>query len=262
MLEWAARAGYAARGFVYVSIGVLALLAALELAPAAAGSEEAVAAVADWPFGRVWLAAIAAGLAGFAAWRVLQSLFDADRQGVDAKALAARAGQGVSALVYGGLALSVYQALDTVADASETLGGDPRQGAARVLELPFGGTLLLLVGVFVGGVGVAGLVRAARGGFSRRLACRQGLRRTAEWLGRLGYGGRGLAFFPLGFFLAEAGLDRNAAEARSLGETLQALERQPFGSLVLTLVAVGLVAFGLYAFIEARYRRIVVPEPA
>jgi hypothetical protein len=104
ILELLARAGYAARGFVYVSIGVLALLAALELRPSTSGSTEAVMAVADWPFGRIWLTAISAGLAGFAAWRVLQSVFDADRQGSKPKALAARAGQALSGLTYGALA--------------------------------------------------------------------------------------------------------------------------------------------------------------
>lgn len=261
-LELAARAGYAARGFVYVSIGVLALLAALELRPAAAGSEAAVMAVTDWPFGRVWLTAIAAGLAGFAAWRALQSVLDADRQGSEPKALAGRAGQALSGVTYGVLAFSVYRALDAVEDAQQAAGGDAREGAATVLGLPFGGSLLVLVGLFVAALGVAGLVRAVREDFCKRLSCRAGVRHAARWLGRIGYAGRGLAFLPLGFFLVEAGLDRNAAKARSLGATLQSLESQPFGSVVLALVAIGLMAFGAYAFMEARFRRIDVPESA
>ena len=163
-------------------------------------------------------------------------------------------------MVYGGLAVTLFKARDTVDDAREQAGGSAREGAARVLELPFGGALLVLVGLFVAGVGVAGLVRAAKGDFCKRLSCRAGARSAAKWLGRIGYAGRGLAFLPLGFFLVEAGLDRDAAQARSLGATLQSLEGQPYGSLVLALVATGLIAFGLYAFMEARFRRIVVPD--
>jgi hypothetical protein len=155
----------------------------------------------------------------------------------------------------------VYRALDAVEDAREAAGRRRQRGRGRVLDLPFGGALLVLVGLFVAGVGVAGLLKAAKGDFTRRLGCRGRARSAARTLGRAGYAGRGLAFLPLGFFLVEAGLDRNAAQARSLGATLQALEGQPFGSLVLALVAAGLVAFGLYAFMEARFRRIDVPDP-
>jgi hypothetical protein len=259
-LELFARAGYTARGFVYVSIGVLALLAALEYAPRPGGTDEAIAMFAGWPFGRVWLTAIAAGLAGFAAWRALQSVLDADRQGAKPKALASRAGQAVSGLTYGALAFSMYQALDAVEDAGEA-GGGAEAGAAQVLALPLGGALLLIAGLFVAAVGVGGLIRGARGDFCRRLGCRGEVRTWADRLGRAGYAGRGLAFLPVGFFLIQAGLTEEASRARSLGATLQTLEGQTYGSLVLILVALGLIAFGLYAIVEGRYRRIDVPDP-
>lgn len=262
ILEWLARAGYAARGFVYLSVGLFSLGAALEWLPRPRGNQEAVAVIAEWPFGQVWLAAVAVGLAGFAGWRALQSVFDADRQGTKPKALAARAGQAISGLVYGGLAVSVFQLLETLDDFREAApGGEASEQAAQVLALPFGGPLLVIVGLFVGGVGVAGPIRAVMGDFCKRLSCRTGVRTAAKWLGRIGYAGRGLAFLPSGVFLIEAGLDRDASRARSLGESLQVLERQPFGSAVLAAVAVGLVAFGAYAFLEARFRRIDVPDP-
>lgn len=262
LLEALARAGYAARGFVYVSIGLLAFAAAFEFAPKAGGNAETVAMMADWPFGLIWLTAVAFGLAGFAAWRALQSVFDADRQGTKLKALASRGGQAISGLVYGALALSIFEVLDELEDAREAVGSDEAgAGAAQVLALPFGGALLVIVGLFVAGVGVAGLLRAATGDFCRQLSCRAGVRTAAKWLGRLGYAGRGIAFLPAGFFLVEAGLDQEAARARSFGDSLQVLEAQPFGSLVLALVALGLIAFGVYAFLEARFRRIDVPEP-
>lgn len=262
LLELLARAGYAARGFVYVSIGLLTLGAVLGLTPKAAGTGDVIQMLSGWPFGRVWLTGIAAGLAGFAIWRGLQSVLDADRQGTKPAAMAGRAGQAVSGVIYGGLALSLYRALDAVEDAIEATGGEGAQAsAARVLDLPLGGALLMLAGVFVVGVGIAGLVRAVREDFCRRLGCGRRIRRVATWLGRAGYAGRGVAFLPLGFFIVLAGRAERAAEARGLGETLQAIEAQPFGQALLALISLGLLAFGLYAFVEARYRRIDVPNP-
>jgi hypothetical protein len=84
----------------------------------------------------------------------------------------------------------VYQALDAVEDASEA-GGGAEAGAAQVLGLPFGGALLVVVGLFVAGVGIGGLIRAARGDFCRRLGCRGEVRTWANRLGRAGYAGRG-----------------------------------------------------------------------
>jgi TctA family transporter len=78
-------------------------------------------------------------------------------------------------------------------------------------------------------------------------------------LAKVGYGARGLASLPLGVFLVMAGIQARAGEARSWGGALQALEGQPFGSWALGLVAAGLIAFGLFGLVEARYRRIRPP---
>ncbi|WGM40582.1 DUF1206 domain-containing protein [Caulobacter sp. NIBR1757] len=261
-LEWAARAGYAARGFVYLSIGGLAASSAIELARTPTGAKGAIAALAEWPLGQVWAALIAIGLIGFALWRGVQAVFDADRQGSDPKGLASRAGQAISGLVYGALAWSILELLDELEDygeADETESA--QQGAAQLLSLPFGGWLLLIVGVFVLAVGVAGVVQAFRTDFGKRLGCKAGTRRWACWVGRIGYGMRGLAFLPLGLILVRAGWDARASEVRNLGGALQSLEAQPFGSAVLFVTGLGLAAFGLYAVLEALWRRIDPPDP-
>ena len=262
VLEWVSRAGYGARGFVYLSIGALAALAAVELARAPAGARGAVAAFAEGAAGQVWIAAVAAGLIGFAVWRGLQAVLDADRQGHEPAALASRAGQAVSGLAYGALAWSLLELLDELEDIGE---GDENQSARQmagdVIELPFGHWLLIAVGLFVIAVGVAGLVQLFRPGFGARLRCREATRRWACWVGRIGYGARGVAFLPLGYILLRAGWRMSAAEARNLGGALQALEAQPFGSPILFLTGADLAAFGAFALIEARWRRIDPPDP-
>lgn len=261
-LEWAARAGYAARGFVYLSIGGLAASAAIELARAPAGAKGAVAALAEWPLGQVWAGLIAVGLIGFALWRGLQAVFDADRQGTDAKGLASRAGQAISGVVYGALAWSILELLDELEDYGEADETETAQrGAAALLSLPFGSWLLVIVGLFVLGVGVGGLVQAIQTDFGKRLGCKAGTKRWACWIGRIGYGLRGLAFLPLGLVLVHAGWQARASEVRNLGGALQLLEGQPFGSTLLFITGLGLAAFGLYAVLEALWRRIDTPDP-
>lgn len=261
LAEMACRAGYVARGAVYLSVGVIALLAAIDLTPRAEGSVGAMQAWADWPFGvaLLWLAGL--GLYGFAGWRLLQSVFDADRQGRSAKALAARAGQALSGLVYGGLAISVFGLLDALEDLGEV---DDRaatqESVAKLMDMPGGELMVMAAGAFVVGAGVGAIVQALGRDLCKPLGCDADTRRWAAWLGRIGYFGRGLAFLPAGGFLLLAGFHARSEEARGMGGALQWVEQAPFGSPLLILIALGLIAFGLFALIEARYRRMNVDE--
>lgn len=262
VLEWTSRAGYGARGFVYLSIGALAAMAAIELARSPASASGAVAAFAQGSLGQLWIAALAVGLFGFSLWRILQAVFDADRQGRELAALASRLGQAVSALAYSALAWSLLELLDELEDIGEAdENQSARQMAAEVMALPFGHWLLIGVAVFVAGVGVAGIVQLFRPDFGQHLGCSRQTHRWACMVGRVGYAARGLAFLPLAYTLGRAGWDMSAAEARNLGGALQALEAQPFGSPILFLTGLGLAAFGLYALVEARWRRIDPPDP-
>lgn len=261
VIELACRGGYVARGFVYLSVGAIALLAALDLTPRAEGNLGAMEAWADWPFGVVLLWLTGLGLYGFAGWRALQALFDADRQGASPKALAARGGQALSGVVYTGLAISVFGLLDALEDLGEIDDRAKTQAAVRdMLAMPGGEWLVAALGGFVIALGVANLVQAVRGDFCRELSCDGHIRRWATWLGRAGHLGRGLAFMPTGLLFVFAGLDARAEDAQGLGGALQVLEAQPFGEVILATTALGLAAFGLFALVEARYRRMRVEK--
>lgn len=261
MLEACARLGYAARGVVYLGLGAIAVLAALDLTPRAKGAREVLEAWSDWPLGAILIAGIGFGLSGFAVWRGVQAIFDADHHGRSPKAWAVRAGQAISGVVYGGLALSAFELLDAFEDLGE---GDEteslRQTAASVLGTPHGDMLLMGVGLVVIGFGVGNVVQGLVQDFGNRLACDAALCRKVAPLAKLGYAARGVATMPSGAFLIIAGLHTRAAEARSWGDALQTVEQQPFGSLALGALAVGLIAFGLFGFVEARYRQIRPPE--
>ena len=259
LAELACRAGYLARGFIYLSIGGMAVLAALDLTPRAQGSRGALEAWAHWPFGVVLLWLTGLGLYAFAGWRLLQSVFDADRQGTSLRAIGSRIGQAISGVVYGALAVSVFGLIDALEDLTEADDqAKTRQAVAAILALPGGELLIAAAGLFILGAGVGNIVQVFGRDFCKPLACDETVRTWAPWVGRAGYLGRGLAFLPIGALMLAAGIKARSEQASGMGGALQLLEGQPFGDALLTLVALGLVAFGLFAFIEARYRRMAV----
>lgn len=254
-----ARVGYGARGFVYLNLGSLALLAALQKRGTPSGSKGAIAAISQWPLGRFWMIAMAVGLTCFAVWRALQSLLDADGQGGSRTALLARVGQAISAMVYGTLAWSTFRLLPLLRQVTPPEEEASAQaGAAHLLAWPYGGWLLIGLGLFVGGGGVANVVRAVHGDVGDRLVCGPATHLWASWLGRIGYIGRGIAFLPLGFFMCQAGSTLDPHDARNLGGALSWLQDQLLGRWILALIALGLMSFGVYGFVEAWLRRIVV----
>jgi hypothetical protein len=262
LVQFVCRGGYAARGFVYLSVGLVALLAAMGRTPEPESAQSSlIQAWADWPVGvaLVWLTAI--GLCGFAGWRVLQSVFDADREGNSPKALAKRAGQAVSGLVHAALAASLFgllEAFDDIAEPDDQ--AETRAMVAAVLDWPHGGLLVMAAGLFVFGVGIGNILQGFTRDMCDRLTCKNEIERWAEPLGRVGYIARGLAFLPAGWLLAGAGFKARATEAGGLGGALEALSGQPGGSAILAVIAVGLMAFGLFAFVEARWRVIRAAE--
>ncbi len=266
LVEWAARIGYGARGFVYLSAGALTLLAATDRIGAAVGTGGAAGWLAEQPFGRLWLVLLGLGLWAFVGWRVLQAVFDADHEGTDLKGWATRAGQALSGLFYGVLAAGVFEYLDEVGEATSAAAdraesvAENQEKAAMLLGLPFGGALLATAGLAVLAVGIGNIVRAFRDDFDAALACPEAFCRPASILARTGYAARGFAYLPLGVFVVLAGLHARAGEVTSTAGALAALEAQPGGSWILGLTAAGLMAFGAFAFVEARWRRIRAPR--
>ncbi|RYG09654.1 MAG: DUF1206 domain-containing protein, partial [Caulobacteraceae bacterium] len=246
---------------VYLSTGFIALLAALDLAPTPKGVLAALQSWGDWPLGGVLLWFTGLGLYGFAGWRVLQSLLDADRQGTSVKALCSRAGQAVSAMVYAGLAVAVFGLLDAIEDLREVDDQvETQHNIERFLDMPGGDLAVMTLGVFVLACGVGNLVQAVGRDFCKRLECAPRFGRRAALFGRLGYGARGVVFLPVGASILFAGWRSRSTDAKGAGAALASLDQIPMGDGVLFLLALGLMAFGVFAFVEAGFRTLPVPK--
>ena len=258
---WAARFGYGARGFVYLSVGLIMLLSALNLADQPIGTTGVVPTLLRQPLGRLWVAALGLGLWGFVIWRGLQSVFDADRVGRSWSAIRLRLGQGASGVAYAVLASGAFELLDEVGARLPT--DDVRENqekAAVLLSMPLGGVALMTLGAGVLIAGAMNVAKAWKEDFAESLACSPDLCRRVTPLARVGHIARGLSYAPFSLLLILAGWTHRAHETPSFGSAFDTVRSLPAGAWLLGLTAVGLIAFGAFAMVEARFRRIRPPK--
>ncbi len=258
-LELVARWGYGARGVVYCLVGSLALLAAFGAGGQTGGSRSALLSLVGRPFGQTILVLVALGLVGFAVWRVLEAVTDADREGSSWKGYAIRGAHLLSGLIYGGLAVSAFGIV------LGSAGGGNEDAAARdwtawLLSQPFGQWLTAVGGIAIAGAGLGFIWLAWTGQVMKHLVCDAQTARWAVVLGRLGFAARGVVFVMIGGFLVLAAIRSNSAQVKGLGGSLETLEQQPYGWILLALVAAGLLAFGVFGIVQALYRRIDAPD--
>jgi hypothetical protein len=258
-IERLARAGYVAYGVVYALVGVLAVQTAFGGGGKTASQESALRQVLLAPLGRVLLGLVALGLLAYAAWRLFQGILDPENEGKDAKGLLKRIDHLLNGLFHAALAFS---AGELALSSGGGGGGSPDDWTARLLAQPLGRWLTVIAGVVIVGAGLYQFYKAYRADFRDELKAGEMSARAKTWAacsGRLGYAARGVVFGVIGVFLVQAALQTDPDEARGLGGALETLARQPFGPYILGAVAIGLVAYGVFMFVVARYRRI---EPA
>ena len=258
-LEALARAGLAARGFTYVVISILAAQIALGGAAPSADQTGAIEAVAAQPFGRVLLILLAFGFAAYALWRWSVAALGG-RAGAgesSTKRVARRIGAFATGVVYGGLCLT---SIRVVAGRSATSSTQRQQSTtAWLLGLPMGRVLVLAIGIAAGIGGVVLAWWALSRKFERHLdAAKMAalVRRWATGLGVAGHSAGAVLLFLVGVFVIQAADTNNPTAVKGLDQSLRAFAGAPFGRFLVLAIALGLAAYGLYSFVEARYRRV------
>ena len=262
-VEKLARVGYAAKGFTYCLIGLLALLAAFGNGGQTGGSRDALSYLENTAgtAGTVLLWLVAIGIAGYAIWQFFRAALDPENEGDDAKGIAKRVFFAISGIIHGVLAVWVFTHLLSGDGGSGGGGsGGTQDMVGRVLDWGMAGRLLVAAaGLGIGGFGIGQIIKAWKIDLSDQLSLAnmsEPMRQTTIRAGRAGLAARGIVFTLIGFFLLMAAWQYDASESGGLGETLSWLGG--FGPWVLGIIALGLVCYGIYMFIKARYRRINV----
>ena len=196
--------------------------------------------VASKPFGGFLLWVVAVGLFALVLWKALELVYAHLKTDKKVSAVS-------RAVVYLYLGISAAK----IASGTEGSGqGKSSSITAKLMENGAGRALLVLVGLIVIGVGVYQIYKAVKKKFLEDLT--GGVSDSTILLGRLGYAAKGIAFVIVGGLFVWAALGYEPAKAGGLDAALHTVREQEFGSVLLTLMALGIACFGAYCFVWSR----------
>jgi hypothetical protein len=248
-----ARLGLAARATIYLLIGVLALLLAFGKNQGETDQRGAVQELLQHPGGTALAWVIAVGLAGYALWRFSEAAFGVVGEG-------RKAGPRVQSFVRG--CIYAFFAVSTVKVLLNSSGGSQSRQqettTAKVMQHSGGRIVVGAVGLVIVICGLALIWEGLRHKFEKYLntsAMSPTAHKAVRVLGTIGTCARGVVFAMAGFFVFQAARDYDPRKASGLDGALRTLRDTSAGPWLLVIVAAGLVAFGLYGFAEARWRR-------
>jgi succinate dehydrogenase/fumarate reductase cytochrome b subunit len=247
--SWLVRLGYFARGTVYLLLGYIAL-------STAGKAEDGQAAVFDLlqdiPLGTVILYFTAIGLLAYAGFKAIDAASDLENHGADTKGRLKRVGSAASAVAHLLLAWTAYKFATGEMQQSSQGDGGSQETASSLLTWEIGAFVLGVVGIgFI--VGAAMQAKDAwTASFMKRIG--GGAPSYVRPVGRAGHAARAVVFLLIGWSLIRGAWFSQSSEVKGLGDAIVALS----GSGIYSLVAIGLIMFGVFSMITARYR--VIPD--
>jgi hypothetical protein len=260
-IEPVMRMGFIARGILYALVGALAIQVAIGGRGGKLTDQQgALATIGATPFGRILLMVILVGLVGYAIWGLIRAILDPLHKGSNAKGLVTRAGYLLSAISYGALVLPTWKIISRKPGGAQggAQGAQGQQAAASILSKPMGPWVIGAIGLGLVGAGIAQIATGLKAKFELSLdpyALSPNQRKWATRLGRVGYVARGIVFAIMGIFVVQAASLSDPSKVRGFDGALRELANQPFGWLLLAIVAAGLIAFGAYSIIGGLWFR-------
>ena len=242
------RVGYFSRAILYSVLGLIALTSAGRISE---GTNGIFQAIRDFPLGTAILWLMVVGLLAYALFRFASTFFDIENHGTDTKGWAVRLGHAGSAIGHLALAYSAYKFASSGSDSS---GGGAQDAASGVLSMEFGGVVLGLLGIAFFATAIFQAKKGATGSFMNRISGRAPSQ--TRIVGGIGYIARAVVFLVIGWSLFKAGfLSGSAGQIKTLGDAVASLAGE---GVIFTLVAIGLLAFGLFSLVLSRYR--IIPD--
>lgn len=257
LLELLERLGYLVRGALYAVMGLLALGIALRIGGQTTDLSGSLIFLVANPFGKLVLVVVAIGLAAYSMWGFVRAIYDPLHRGSGASGYVARLGFVSSAVSYGVIA---FLAVELLAGSGAPSGDSTQKTIASVLTHPAGGALTMLIGLLAIGVALGQFLEAYQANFAKDLKGTEMSQAERTWairFGRFGMFARGVTFLVIGWFVVQAGIHHDPAQAQGFGGAFTFLLGQPFGRVLLGVIALGFVALGLHSLACARWIRLM-----
>jgi hypothetical protein len=247
-----ARIGIAAYGLTHLLVAWLALQVAFTGSRERADQTGAFQTIGQQPFGRVLLWALVGGFAAVALWRLQEAVWGFAYERERATKLRLRATSAGKVLIFAVLAVLAARAA-----GGSGGGGGQQQAAAGVLGLPGGQFVVGAVGVGTVVTGVVTVVSGVRTSFRRAMSlpADRRARQVALRSGQVGFVGKGAAIAIVGVLVVVAAI-RFRPEEAGLDAALHTLAAQSSGPYLLAVISLGLLAYGVFCFFDARYHRV------
>jgi len=256
-MENIARAGLTAKAVVYVLLGVLAFMAAFGINETSA-EDTSKSGVFDFimqqPAGSVLLWIVTAGLTCYFLWRVFQTFTDSEGQGKDVKGLGIRGRYLFSGLVYGSLAV---QSARMLLFHKKNSGDNSQDMVQELLSKPLGQWLVGFVAAIFLAVGFYqiwyGLSEKYRKHVNKSVPAK--VKPILLNAGKIGYVARGVVWLILSYLFFQAAFSANASEAGNTSKALNVISNVDYGPYLLALIGFGLICYGLFNFVRARFEK-------
>jgi hypothetical protein len=254
-LEYLARGGFVAYGVIHLLFAWLALQIALGNSSGESDQSGALQTVAKQPAGEFLLILIVIGMVAMAIWQAFEAAIG--ESGPQSKsAIAERVVSGFRAILY---LYFAWLAIKVIRGASSSQANSQQKTTSTVMDATGGRWLIGLIGLVVVGIGVGLAVFGLMKKFEEHLNTGQmsfRTRKIVRRLGMAGYTAKGIAYAIAGVLLVVAAVTYDASKARGLDGALRTLASQSYGPWALGLVALGIAAFGVYCFFQARFRKV------
>lgn len=251
-LDWAVRIGLVTYGVVHLLVGWLALQLAFGEKQDEASNSGAMNYLAQQPLGGFLVWVIAIGMVFLVVWRLLEFAFGYPEVIDDKKRWRKRATSLGKAVIYGAIAFSAFKT--ATGDGGGKGGTDSM--TAKVMQMSGGQLIVGAIALAIIGYGISLIVRGWTEKFRENLDAQgqSGQDGSAYvMLGKVGYIAKGISIVIVGSLFGYAAITHQAKKSGGLDQALQTVLEQPFGPVLLTAIAVGIAAYGLFCFARARH---------
>jgi Domain of Unknown Function (DUF1206) len=256
---WLARSGLVAKGVSFGVVGALAVGVAAGTGGKTTSREGALQTLAENTWGKILLVLLAVGFAGYAIWRFVQAFAereDDDDETGTAKKWGKRAGYVGRGAIYAGLTFTTVKLL-LGSGGEQSQNEKAQKTTAAVLDWPGGRWLVGIAGLAIIGAGLWNLYRGIKKKFEDKWRTAEMSETERKWGGRAGVAGhlaRAVVFTLIGIFVTKAAVEFDPKDAIGLDGALQKLADASYGPYLLGLTAAGMVCYGIYCLVDARYR--------